>query len=199
MFALLTGLGLTAAAGLNAYIPFLIVGLLDHFTTVIDLPSDYSWISSWWAIGIAALLLVSEIVLDKIPAVDSINDMAGTIIRPLTGGLIGAAAQASSHLDHSQFMQQHSWIGFVGGLVVAGIMHSSKTAVRPVANLSTAGIAAPVLSTAEDVASFSLSMAAIFIPVLVVVILVVMIWAAWVIVRRIRRFTQRSRDAEAIL
>lgn len=199
MFAMMTGLGLTAAAGLNAYIPFLIVGLLDRFTGVIDLPSDYAWISSWWAIGIAGLLLVSEVVLDKIPAVDSINDMAGTIIRPLTGGVIGAAAQASSQLDHSQFMQEHSWIGFAGGLVVAGIMHSTKTAVRPVANLSTAGIAAPVLSTAEDVAAFSLSFAAIFLPILVVVILILMIWAAWVLIRRIRRFTRRARDAEAIV
>lgn len=199
MFALLTGLGLTAAAGLNAYIPFLIVGLLDRYTSVIDLPADYGWISSWWAIGIAALLLISEIVLDKIPAVDSINDMAGTVIRPLTGGLIGAAAQSSSQLDHSQFMQEHSWIGFVGGLIVAGIMHSGKTAVRPVANLSTAGIAAPVLSTAEDIASFSLSFAAIFLPFLVVIILIAMAWAAWAILRRIRRYTRRSRDAEAVL
>lgn len=198
MFAMLTGLGLTAAAGLNAYIPFLLVGLLDRFTDVIDLPADYAWISSWWAIGIAALLLISEVVLDKIPAVDSVNDMAGTIIRPLTGGLIGAAAQSSSQLDHSQFMQQHSWIGFVGGLIVAGLMHSGKTAVRPVANLSTAGVAAPVLSTAEDVASVTLSLAAIFIPVLVVVILVLMIWAGYALVGRIRRFTRKARDAEAV-
>lgn len=198
MFALLTGLGLTAAAGLNAYIPFLIVGLLDRFTTVIQLPDGYSWIGSWWAIGIAALLLISEVVLDKIPAVDSVNDMAGTIIRPLTGGVIGAGVQASGQLDHSQFMQEHSWIGFVGGLVIAGIMHSGKTAVRPVANVSTGGIAAPVLSVTEDISALFLSLAAVFIPILVVAILALMAWAGYVLVRRIRRFTKRSRDAEAL-
>lgn len=198
MFALLTGLGLTAAAGLNAYIPFLIVGVLDRFTTVIDLPPGFSWIGSWWAIGIAALLLISEIVLDKIPAVDSINDMAGTIIRPLTGGVIGAGVQASAALDHSAFMQEHSWIGFVGGLVVAGIMHSGKTAVRPVANVSTGGVAAPVLSVSEDISALFLSLAAVFVPILVVVILAMMAWGAWVLIGRIRRFTRRARDAEAL-
>ncbi|KYH45671.1 DUF4126 domain-containing protein [Branchiibius sp. NY16-3462-2] len=198
MFALLTGLGLTAAAGLNAYIPFLIVGVLDRFTTVIDLPPGFAWIGSWWAIGIAALLLISEIVLDKIPAVDSINDMAGTIIRPLTGGVIGAGVQASSQLDHSQFMQDHSWLGFVGGLVIAGIMHSGKTAIRPVANVSTGGVAAPVLSVSEDISALFLSLAAVFVPILVVIILALMAWAGYVLVRRVRRFTQRRRNAEAL-
>ena len=59
MFAALTGIGLSAAAGLNAYIPFLVVALLDRFTTVVDLPAGYAWMSSWWAIGIGAVLLAA--------------------------------------------------------------------------------------------------------------------------------------------
>ena len=96
MIAALTGTGLSAAAGLNAYIPFLIVALVARFTDVITLPATYAWIESWWAIGIGSLLLLSEVVLDKIPAVDTVNDAVQTFIRPAMGGLIFAATAAAA-------------------------------------------------------------------------------------------------------
>ena len=65
MLAALTGLGLSAAAGFNAYIPFLIVACVARFTTLVTLPSEFAWIESWWAIGGAAILLVS-VELDEI-------------------------------------------------------------------------------------------------------------------------------------
>lgn len=88
MLASLTGAGLSAAAGFNAYIPFLLVALVSRYTDFINLPANFQWIESPWAIGIASVLLISEFVLDKIPVVDSINDTVGTVIRPMTGGLI---------------------------------------------------------------------------------------------------------------
>ncbi|WP_446666941.1 DUF4126 domain-containing protein [Flexivirga sp. B27] len=196
MFAVLTGAGLSAAAGLNAYIPFLIVGLLARFTDVINLPGGWQWIESWWAIGLAALLLISELVLDKIPAVDSINDMMGSIVRPATGGLVAAATQSASALDHSSFLQDHEWIAFVGGLVVAGVVHAGKASARPAVNLGTAGFGAPIVSTAEDVSSLGLSLIAVFVPLLVIVALIVLGWALWKWSRRMRSFARRRRDAE---
>ena len=67
MIAALTGMGLSAAAGLNAYIPFLVVALIARFTDFITLPQSYSWIESWWAIGIGAVLLLTEVVLARKP------------------------------------------------------------------------------------------------------------------------------------
>ena len=49
MIAALTGMGLSAAAGFNAYIPFLIVALVARFSDFITLPQSYAWIESWWA------------------------------------------------------------------------------------------------------------------------------------------------------
>lgn len=196
MFAVLTGAGLSAAAGLNAYIPFLIVGLLARFTDVINLPGGWQWIESWWAIGLAALLLISELVLDKIPAVDSINDMVGSIVRPATGGLVAAATQSASALDHSSFLQDHEWIAFVGGLLVAGVVHAGKASARPAVNLGTAGFGAPIVSTAEDVSSLGLSLVAVFVPILVIVALIVLGWVLWKWSRRMRAFARRRRDAE---
>ena len=131
MIAALTGMGLSAAAGLNAYIPFLIVALIARFTDVITLPATYAWIESWWAIGIGSVLLLSEVVLDKIPAVDSVNDAVQTFIRPAMGGLIFAATAAAEELDSSAWMAAHPWVGIVLGVVVSGLVHAGKAAARP--------------------------------------------------------------------
>ena len=109
MIAALTGIGLSAAAGLNAYIPFLIVALIAKYTDVITLPASYAWMESWWAIGIGAVLLLTELVLDKVPAIDSINDAVHTFIRPGMGGLLSAATAGATELDNSAWMAQHPW------------------------------------------------------------------------------------------
>ena len=84
MLVALTGIGLATAAGLNAYIPFLVVALLARFTDVVVLPDGLTWMESWWAIGIGTVLLVADVVLDKVPVVDSVNDAIQTAIRPLS-------------------------------------------------------------------------------------------------------------------
>lgn len=48
----LTGTGLAASAGLNAYVPLLAVGLLDRFTSVVDLGPGYAWLSNGWVLAI---------------------------------------------------------------------------------------------------------------------------------------------------
>ena len=115
MLAALTGMGLSAAAGLNAYIPFLVVALIARFTDYITLPVGYEWIESNWAIGIGAALLLAEVILDKIPAVDTINDTIQTFIRPSMGGLIFAATTAAAELDNSTWMKENPWVSVVLG------------------------------------------------------------------------------------
>jgi ABC-type Mn2+/Zn2+ transport system permease subunit len=72
-------------------------------------------------------------------------------------------------------------------VVTALVVHLTKTAVRPAANVATAGVAAPVLSTIEDFTSLSLSFIAILIPALVIVVLIALIWGAVWLLRRRRR------------
>ncbi|WP_114907260.1 DUF4126 domain-containing protein [Ornithinimicrobium murale] len=194
MLAALTGAGLSAAAGLNAYIPFLIVAVMARFTDIINLPGQYAWIESDWAIGGAAVLLVGEVVFDKIPVVDHINDAVGTFIRPASGGLIFAATQAAEDLEQgSSLLQDNPWIGVVLGIVTAGIVHTGKAVTRPVINASTLGIGAPLASTAEDTASVGLSFVAIFFPVIVIFVLLLMLWGGIVLWRSARR---RRRERE---
>ena len=149
MLAALTGMGLSAAAGLNAYIPFLVVALIARFTDYITLPVGYEWIESTWAIGIVAALLLAEVILDKIPAVDTINDTIQTFIRPSMGGLIFAATTAAAQLDNSTWMKENPWVSVVLGVLISGLVHTGKMAARPAINVGTLGTGAPVVSTAR--------------------------------------------------
>ncbi|MDY2941876.1 MAG: DUF4126 domain-containing protein [Varibaculum sp.] len=192
MLATLTGLGLSAAAGLNAYIPFLIVALVARFTDIIDLPQSYAWIESPWAIGVAAVLLLAEIVSDKVPAVDSLNDAVGTFVRPLSGGLIFAATSAAADFEkNSQFMAANPWIGVVLGVLVALLTHGGKAASRPVLNAGTGGLAAPVVSAGEDGFSFTLSLVAIFMPILVILFLLILFGGLIIVITKFRQLRKR--------
>lgn len=193
MLAALTGAGLSAAAGLNAYIPFLIVGLMSRFTDLIELPAQFAWIESTWAIGAATVLLLAELVLDKVAIVDHLNDAIGTFIRPATGGLIFAATQAAEDLEAStSFLAENPWVGAVAGIVISGLVHAGKAVTRPVVNGATLGLGAPVVSAAEDTASVSLSLVAIFFPVIVIVLLVLMAWGGFLLWRAARRRRRRA-------
>lgn len=194
---LLTGVGLASAAGLNAYIPLLAMGLLARFTDLVNLPSGWAWLENGWVLAIVAVLLTVEVVADKIPALDSINDVIQTVVRPTSGGIVfgaGTASQTTAVTDPGAFVSSGQWVPIAIGVVVALVMHLTKTAVRPVANVATAGIAAPVLSTFEDITSVGLVFAAILLPVLVLVVLVLIAWVAFSLWRRRRR---RSRSTAA--
>lgn len=160
MLASLTGLGLSAAAGLNAYIPLLLVGVLARFTDVITLPEPYRWIQSGWALAVVSVLLAAELVLDKIAVVDHVNDAIQTLVRPAVGGVIFAATTAAAQVDSSTWMQQHPWVGVLLGVVVAGLVHATKATARPLVNVGTVGTGTPVVSAAEDAASLTMSLVA---------------------------------------
>ena len=194
---LLTGLGLASASGLNAYIPLLAMGLLARFTDLVNLPSGYAWLENGWVLTIVAALLCVEVIADKIPALDSVNDAIQTVVRPTSGGIVfgaGTASQTAAVTDPGAFVSSGQWIPIAIGVVVALVMHLTKTAVRPVANVATAGMAAPVLSTVEDFTSIGLVFVAILLPALVLVVVALIAWAAvWLLLRRRKRRTATPR------
>jgi hypothetical protein len=190
MLETLTGIGLATSAGLNAYIPLLIVGLLGRYTSLITLPGPWHWLSNGWVIAILLVLLAIEFVADKIPLVDHANDVIQTVVRPTAGGLAFGAASSSQTVTVSnpaEFFSSHQWVPIVSGMVISFIIHSMKAAARPVINASTVGLGAPVASTAEDIVSVLLSFAAIIFPALVIIFLIAIIWAFVALRRRRKR------------
>jgi hypothetical protein len=192
----LTGTGLAASAGLNAYIPLLVMGVLARFTDTIDLPSGWSWLSNGWVLLILAVLLSIEMVADKVPVVDHFNDIVQTVVRPTAGGLAFGAGSESKTVtvsDPGTFFSSHQWVPVVAGILIAFCVHGVKATARPVVNVSTAGFGAPIVSTLEDFGSVAMSLLAVLLPVLVLVGLLLMVWfAVWVVRRRRRRRAKRE-------
>jgi hypothetical protein len=198
MVEVLTGAGLATAAGLNAYIPLLAIGLLSRFTDLVNLPPAWAWLENGWVQIILGVLLVIEIIADKIPAVDSVNDWIQTIVRPAAGGIVfgsGTAAQTATVTDPATFFTSNAWVPIVIGILLALTVHVGKTVVRPAANMASAGIAAPVLSTVEDFFSAAMSFVALLLPILVLVGLAGLIAGAIAVTRRMQR---RTREAPAV-
>jgi hypothetical protein len=194
----IVGSSLAAAAGLNAWMPLFLLGLADRFLPAVELPTGWSWLSSDLALWIVGALLVFEIVADKIPALDSVNDLIQSIIRPAAGGVAfgaGASAQTVAIDDPASFFSSGSWIPIITGIAIALVVHVVKATARVAANATTGGLAAPVLSTAEDGASFLLAAAAIIIPVLAAVLLVGLVVTAIVLLRR--RARKREVNGQA--
>ena len=175
----LSAFGLSVSAGLNAYIPLLVVSLLARFTDLIQLKSPWDALTSWWTIGILILLSLIEFFADKIPAVNHINDGIQTIVRPTAGAIVFAA---SAHV----ITDIHPVLSLVLGLLVAGGVHTVKaTAVRPAVTATTAGTGNVPVSILEDFISTVISILSVVIPVIIACLLIII--TAWILFRMRRR------------
>jgi len=187
MFEAISGLsaafGLSGSAGLNAYIPLLVVALAARFPMsdpLVKLQAPYDLLGSWWAIGLIAVLLVVEIVADKIPAVDSVNDGIQTFVRPAAGAILFAGSA-------NVITDIHPILSLAAGLLLAGGVHATKAAARPIVTVSTAGVGNPVVSTLEDIVATVVSLLAVILPIIAAVLLLGFILFVIFTIRRWRR------------
>jgi hypothetical protein len=127
-----TAFGLSASAGLNAYLPLLVVALTARYTNLIKLNEPWDVMTSWWVIGALAVLLLIEMTVDKIPAVDTLNDTIQTVGRPAAGAILFAASSGVVG-------NLHPVLAFIAGLLLAGGVHTAKTVARPMVTATTAG------------------------------------------------------------
>jgi hypothetical protein len=160
---LFTAFGLSSSAGLNAYIPLLVTGVVARYTDIITLQGPFATLENPWVLLTLGVLLIIEMLVDKVPAVDSVNDIIHTLIRPAAGAILFAAQ--AGNID---FMDPT--VAVVLGLIAAGSVHATKTAARPMITASTAGFGNPVVSAVEDATSFVASLIAIFLPVLMAIL-----------------------------
>ncbi|MCA9938034.1 MAG: DUF4126 domain-containing protein [Anaerolineales bacterium] len=178
--------GLATSAGLNAYIPLLIVALVARFTDLIRLAEPYDLLTSWWVIGLLGVLLVVEMLVDKVPAIDSANDIVQTFIRPAAGAIL-FAANAGVINDISPV------VALVAGLLLAGTVHTTKVAARPVVTATTAGMGNWFVSLLEDIAATIMSLLSVIVPILMLFASVLLVY----LVVRLWRRRKRPAYAEA--
>lgn len=157
MTAALTGLGLSAAAGLNAWVVLLLFNGLYRL-----LPQEFpgpaaEFLSSQPVLTASLILFLAEFVADKIPIVDHLWNLAQTLLRPVAGALLmlSAVPEAST--------------GGRIGLAAAGAFatlatHFAKSTTRLTSTAATRGVAQIAISLAEDVFALALGALVFFVP-----------------------------------
>ena len=162
-----TAFGLSASAGLNAYIPLLAVGLLAKYTGLINLSQPWDTLANPWIILMLCILVIIEMLADKVPVVNHINDLIQTVIRPAAGAIAFAASANVSDMSPV--------LALAAGLLVAGTVHVAKAgALRPAVTATTGGAGNVPVSIAEDIISTVLSIVAVVLPILIGTLLIVL-------------------------
>ncbi|NTV37408.1 MAG: DUF4126 domain-containing protein [Anaerolineaceae bacterium] len=190
VLGIFSAFGLSASAGLNAYIPLLVVALLAKFTDLIQLSKPYDTLTSWWIIALLVVLSLVEFFADKVPAVNHINDVVQTIIRPAAGAIVFASsAKVISDVNPV--------LAIALGLLVAGSVHTVKSVVvRPVVTATTGGTANIAVSMIEDGVSTAVSVLSLIIPVIMAgVLLLVTVWVIWWLLRRTKRRAAKKANS----
>ncbi|NLN70423.1 MAG: DUF4126 domain-containing protein [Chloroflexi bacterium] len=166
---IIAAFGLSASAGLNAYIPLLVVSLLAKFTNLINLAEGWNALESWWIIGLLVVLSLVEFLADKIPAINHVNDILQTFIRPTAGAILFASSARV-------ITEVNPILSIAIGVLVAGGVHAAKSVlVRPAVTAATAGAADVPVSVMEDVVATTISILSVIIPVLVAIILLILL------------------------
>lgn len=180
--SVLSAFGLSASAGLNAYIPLLIIALTARFTSLITLPPPYDLLTSPWVIGALVVLLVIEVLADKVPGIDHVNDLIGLFVRPAAGAVLFAGSTGA-------VTDINPVLAIILGILVAGSTHAAKATARPAVTVTTGGIGNPVVSLLEDVAALLTTLVAILFPLLIGVgaVLLGALVAYWYVRRRRRK------------
>lgn len=176
--------GLSASAGLNAYIPLLVISLLGRYTSVIQLNAPWDTLTNGWIIGLLVALSAIEFFADKTPLVNHLNDAIQTFIRPAAGAI--AFAASTQVIDGINPV-----MALAAGLLVAGTVHVAKAGVmRPAVTGVSGGTANVAVGLVEDVAAISMSLVAVLIPVIIGIVFIPMLaLVIWLVVRRASRNT----------
>jgi len=178
--ALALAIALAASAGLRAWLPLLLAGVLAR-TGVLDLGPSFAFLSSNKALVLFGVATAIELVGDKIPAVDHALDVIGTPLRPAAGALLAASVLGTVSDPLTAVV-----LGTAVGAPSALVPHALKTALRTASTTLTGGLANPVISLIEDAISVVLFVLAVLVPLLVIGLLAFAVYFSLRLVRRRR-------------
>jgi hypothetical protein len=152
-----TALGLSLAAGFNAWATALVFGACARIFPDLLSGSLARFFASTPILTVAAVLFAAEFLADKIPFLDHFWNFAHTFLRPAAGAAL-AAACLSSHSVAARV------VAAIAGALVTLAAHMGKAASRLTSTAAVSGITRLSVSLAEDVIAVSVAAVAIFSP-----------------------------------
>jgi Domain of unknown function (DUF4126) len=179
------GVGLAAATGFRVFLPMLVVSVAAY-TGHLPLSENFAWLGTPGALimlGVAALV---EILAYYIPGVDNLLDVLATPAAVVAGTLVSAAVIT----DLPPMLKWTTAIIAGGG--VAGLTQGVTALLRAKSTVLTAGVGNPVIATAELGGSLLVSLLALAAPLIALLVVIVFLWLAMRLIRRIARSASSS-------
>ena len=155
--AVLTGLGLAAAAGFNAWAVLLLFHGLYRLLPQEFPGSAAALLGSQTVFAFALVLFLAEFVITKIPLLDRFWELAHTLLRPIVGALLAIAS-----VPDTGFLPRIG-IGLAGALATLAA-HVTKSTTRLESTAATRGWTHVALSLSEDVVAVVLAILVFFVP-----------------------------------
>ena len=189
--SILAGVALAAAAGFRAFLPLLLVSLASRMGWM-DLNDQFAWLSSDVALAALLVATVVEVSADKIPVVDHLLDVVGTMLRPAAGILAGLAV----------FGDLPEPLTIAMALVFGTVSLSTQVGraqARVGSTVTTGGLANPFISAFEDLVATILTALAIFLPLLAAAAVLFLAVFLWKRVSRRRRMQGGHADGRPSL
>jgi uncharacterized protein DUF4126 len=177
--SLALGIGLAACAGLRAWLPLLLVGLLAR-ADLVHLGESFQFVAGNRALILFGVATVVEILGDKFPAVDHALDVLSTVLRPAAGSLLAASVLWSIEDPLTALA-----LGVAVGAPTSLVPHAAKATLRAASTAFTAGLANPVISLVEDLLALFVFVLSVVVPLLAA--LLVLAVGIWIVVRLSRR------------
>ena len=179
ILGIFSAFGLSASAGLNAYIPLFTIAVIAHYTDWFKLSPPYDTLGNPWIIILLGVLIIIEFLADKLPAINHMNDLLQTFIRPVAGAIVFAASAKVLTVNYPV-------LSLACGLLIAGGVHAVKAlALRPAVTATTAGIGNVPVSLAEDGVAVLTSLLAVVLQVILAGLFILLVaWLIWWLWRR---------------
>ena len=180
ILSLSLGLGLAAACGFRVFIPPLMMGVASRFD-LYELEGSFTWVGETWAIAIFGIATILEIGGYFIPWIDNLLD---TIATPaaILGGIFVTSASWEGEMDPAmQWM-----LSIIAGGGVSGVIQLGTVATRAISTGTTGGLANPLISLLEAVASIVCIILSLFLVILIPFVIIFLIWKAIEYIRKTR-------------
>lgn len=194
-----TPFGLAFASGLNAYLPLLAYSISVRWLHLYKVNSNLAFLTQNWCIAALVILTILDFVADKVPLIDHAWDAIHTVIRPIAGALVAAAA-SSHYVSRTSITTIHFFplsttvfaalstvnavipvTGIVllviiltgGGL--AALSHITKSTTRVISTITTFGFLNIGLSVIEDVLVVVIILLSLFASTIMLILLVLLV------------------------
>lgn len=173
------------ASGVNAYVTVFMLGLFARFSDVGAVPDAFARTDVLVAAGVMVLV---ELVVDKVSWLDSAWDTISTVVRPLVGSVVAyQLAGDTAGVDQALFTA-------LGGSTALA-SHSVKSGLRLAVNASPEPFSNIVVSTAEDVGVVGIVLLAMSHPWIALGVSATLLLIGIVLVIALLRVIRRSRES----